>query len=100
MKFTIEKNKPILTRWSGLNNDLTETMRDLQPGDSFFVLFNSTRTRISVTYAFQNAKKKFKDRYFKSALDTIDPGAKPGLRIGRVKPPKQPTYGFLPNTPQ
>jgi hypothetical protein len=88
MKFIIEKNVPLPSQRSGITADLTDTMKELSPGDSFLVLYNKTRPQKSLQTAFQYVRKKLKDRKFTSASQKEDPGkTSPGLRIWRLPMP-------------
>jgi hypothetical protein len=87
MKFIIEKTIPIPIAKSGLIVDMTETMKDLQPGDSFLVLFNKTRPKGATMSAYHYAKKKTKDRKFTSLTEKNPAGATLGLRIWRLQNP-------------
>jgi hypothetical protein len=92
MKFIIEKNIPLPTRRSGITADLTDTMKELSPGDSFIVLYNKTRPKKSLQTAFQYVRKKLKDRKFTSESQKEEPGkTSAGLRVWRLpNPPPKP----------
>lgn len=99
MKFIIDKNVPPPTGKSGICSDLIETMKDMQPNESFIVLFNKTRPKKSIITAYQYAREKLKDRKFTSATQKEDSNLNgPGLRIWCL--PNPPAKPATPTTPK
>jgi hypothetical protein len=95
MKFIIDKNLPVPIHKSGLCVDMEETMKALQPEESFLVLFNKVRPHEAVIAAYHYVKKKMKDRKYTSETQKTPTGDPSGLRVWRLpipvtKPAPQP----------
>jgi hypothetical protein len=86
MKFIIEKGVPVPARPT-LSTDMRETLKALQPDESFLILFNKIRPEDSIRCTFYQVRKEFPDRIFVSAKEEASSGIF-GLRIWRVPLPQ------------
>jgi len=95
MKFAIEKGVPIPPKLGeGFITDLRTTMKDMKPGESFTILFNTVRPQNKVKVSFHLVKQELEKNhklYFQSR--TVKVGIPPAdaMRVWCVEPPKPKT---------